>query len=165
MNKDPFFDFIVDKASNTIIVKRTFDADLDQVWAAWTTAELLDQWWAPEGYECHTKSMTFEKGGRRHYLMSGPEGALHWGITTYEEIEKSKRFSGLECFANEDAEITNDFPVSSYSVQFNREETQTLIHHQTVYDTFDQLESSLSYGFKEGTVGAYARLDQLLKDS
>lgn len=41
------FDFTVDKEHNTIHVVREFDASKELVWQAWTTAELLDQWWAP----------------------------------------------------------------------------------------------------------------------
>lgn len=41
-------DFQVDKASKKIFVKREFTAPVEKVWAAWTQAELLDQWWAPK---------------------------------------------------------------------------------------------------------------------
>ena len=48
MNPHLHFDFKVNKENNSIQVEREFAADLDLVWAAWTTAELLDQWWAPK---------------------------------------------------------------------------------------------------------------------
>ena len=48
MNSDLLFDFIVDKENNTIHMTREFQADIQLVWAAWTTATLLDQWWGPK---------------------------------------------------------------------------------------------------------------------
>ena len=57
MNSNLLFDFTVDKTTNTINVRREFDADTDLVWKAWTTSELLDQWWAPKPYRSLTKSM------------------------------------------------------------------------------------------------------------
>lgn len=48
MSKAILFNFLVDKEKNQITVDRSFNAPLDLVWAAWTEAELLDQWWAPK---------------------------------------------------------------------------------------------------------------------
>lgn len=162
MNNKSLFDFIVNKEEHTILVRREFDAKLSLVWMAWTTSELLDQWWAPEGYISRTKSMTFEIGGRRHYSMQAPDGAIHWGITTYEEIEHHQFFRGQECFANEHEEITTEVALSSYHIQFEDLEYRTIIQHVTTFDSMDDLEKSLSYGFEEGTIGAYKRLDDLL---
>ena len=54
------FDFIVDKSTNTVLVTREFDAELPLVWDAFTSKEILDQWWAPKPFESKTKVMNFE---------------------------------------------------------------------------------------------------------
>jgi uncharacterized protein YndB with AHSA1/START domain len=59
MSKAILFNFLVDKEKNQITVDRSFNAPLDLVWAAWTEAELLDQWWAPKPYQTVTKSQDF----------------------------------------------------------------------------------------------------------
>ena len=59
------FDFIVDKSTNTVLVTREFDAELPLVWDAFTSKEILDQWWAPKPFESKTKVMNFEVGGRK----------------------------------------------------------------------------------------------------
>ena len=41
------FDFVVDKAAQTVTITREFAADLSRVWAAFTQADLLDQWLPP----------------------------------------------------------------------------------------------------------------------
>lgn len=48
MNTPLLFDFSVNKENKTIHVTREFAANRELVWKAWTTAELLDQWWAPK---------------------------------------------------------------------------------------------------------------------
>ena len=63
------FDFTVDKSTNTIHITREFAADIDLVWDAFTTAEILDQWVAPKPWKSKTKVMDFKVGGRRFYAM------------------------------------------------------------------------------------------------
>ena len=47
MKKDLLFEFIINKEDHTVNVNREFAGKLSLVWDAWTTSELLDQWWAP----------------------------------------------------------------------------------------------------------------------
>jgi len=63
MNSILQFDIIVNKENNTIQVNREFAANLDLVWAAWTEADILDQWWAPKPYMTITKSLDLREGG------------------------------------------------------------------------------------------------------
>ena len=161
MNK-LFYEFSIDRNVNTILVKREFAAKRNLVWTAWTTADLLDQWWAAEGWISKTKTMEFREGGHRHYLMSGPEGEKFWGITSYSKIETNINFSGEECFADEDAKINEEYPQSTYQIEFIDDGEHTLIVHKTTYSSREQLESSLQYGFEKGTNDAYSRLDGLL---
>ena len=74
MNSSLLFHFTVNKENNTIEVIREFDADLKLVWQAWTTPELLAQWWAPKPYGIQTKSFDFRPDGTWLYAMIGPVG-------------------------------------------------------------------------------------------
>ena len=67
MTNDLAFEFTVDKAAKTVYITREFDANLHLVWDAFTTAELLDQWAAPQPFRSVTKQMDFKVGGRRLY--------------------------------------------------------------------------------------------------
>jgi uncharacterized protein YndB with AHSA1/START domain len=67
-------DFSVEKETATVKVKREFAAPIDKVWAAWTRAELLDQWWAPKPWQARTKVLDFREGGMWLYAMIGPDG-------------------------------------------------------------------------------------------
>jgi len=59
----------------TIRIERTFDAPIDDVWQLWTTAEGMEAWWGPEGFEVKVRKLELRPGGALHYDMiaTGPE--------------------------------------------------------------------------------------------
>ena len=67
MSSNLLFDFSVNKENKTVYISREFNAGLELVWEAWTTAELLDKWWGPKPFVTKTKVMNFEVGGRRFF--------------------------------------------------------------------------------------------------
>lgn len=164
MKNEPLFEFELDEKTNTIKVIRTFAAPLPLVWQAWTKAEILDQWWAPEGYKSSTKTMEFEEGGMRHYCMQGPGDFEMWGITSYTRIEWHLKFSGNEYSANEHAVISEELPPSDYQITFTDEGERTRIEHHTSYQNAEHMKQSLAYGFKEGMLGAFERLDEFFSE-
>lgn len=74
--KELEYGFTVDKHNNTITIICEYDAPLEKVWKAWTTSEMLDQWWGPKPWRAITKSLDFREGGHWHYSMNGPEGEV-----------------------------------------------------------------------------------------
>ena len=87
MPRNLLFDFTVNKENKSVHVTREFDADRALVWKAWTTAELLDQWWAPKPYRNVTKSLDLRDGGLWMYCMISPENEVHWCKADYEKIK------------------------------------------------------------------------------
>ncbi len=157
------FDFIVNKENNTILVTRAFDAPLDIVWSAYTTSEILDQWWAPKPWKARTKKLDFRKGGFWHYAMVGPEGEEHWALAEYLDIEIKKSFTGLDSFTDADGIINKALPQSKWTVSFEDQKDQTLVNFHISYDDLAQLEATIQMGFKEGLTIAMKGLDELLK--
>jgi len=86
MKNSLLFDFTVDKSTNTVFVKREFEADQPLVWDAFTKQEILDRWWAPKPWTSRTRYMNFEIGGRRFYAMCGPEGEEHWSVQALRRL-------------------------------------------------------------------------------
>ena len=104
MKKEILFDFVVDKESKTIKVKRSFHAALPLVWQAWTTAEILDQWWAPHPWKAETQRMDFREGGRWFYAMVSPDGKeRHWCLMNYQTIVPEKYFTSVDAFAKDES--------------------------------------------------------------
>lgn len=160
MNAAILFDFNVDKTNSVITVDRSFAAPRDLVWAAWTKAELLDQWWAPKPWKAETKSMDFRPGGRWHYAMVGPEGEKHWALFDYEVIEDEKRFTGKDAFCDENAVKNPDFHSVSWSNSFEAEsEDRTIVHVHMQFPSLEELEKHIEMGFKEGFTAGLENLD------
>ncbi|MGQ5260876.1 SRPBCC family protein [Micromonospora sp. ZYX-F-536] len=58
-----------------VVVTREFDATPEQIWAAWTTPELITQWWGPSGFRTPLEEITFEPfvGGQFKLTMYSPD--------------------------------------------------------------------------------------------
>lgn len=156
------FDFSVNKDNRTIHVKREFDAGSELVWKAWTTAELLDQWWAPKPFRNRTKAMDFRSGGFWHYAMISPEDETHWCRFDYENIDTERSFSGLDAFCDEEGNINADFSRMHWENVFSKTGDRTVVNITISVDTFETLEKILAMGFKEGFTMGLENLDQLL---
>ncbi len=162
MNKNLLFDFSVNKENKNIHIKREFDADLELVWKAWTTAELLDQWWGPEPWRAETKTMDFREGGFWHYAMVGPEGEKHWSKASYITIVKEKSFTAKDGFCDENGTMNPAFPQNLWENNFIPKENKVQVDMILTFDTLADLEKTIEMGFKEGMTMGLEQLDKLL---
>jgi len=53
-----------------IVLERTYQAPIGDVWALWTTKEGIESWWGPEGFEVKVRSMDLRAGGELLYGMT-----------------------------------------------------------------------------------------------
>lgn len=156
------FDFVVDKANKTILIKREFAAERALVWDAYTQSELLDQWWAPKPWKSKTKKMDFREGGSWHYAMVGPEGEEHWALAKYQRINPKTNFTVKDSFADAEGNVNKLLPESTWNITFSDHGKNTLVKNHLSYDTLEQLEEVIKMGFKEGLTMAMENLDSLL---
>lgn len=165
MNSNLLFDFSVDKENKCVRVKREFAADRNLVWAAWTTPELLNLWWAPKPYRTETKSMDFREGGSWLYAMIAPDGVAHWCRADYQKVSAPETFSGLDAFCDEEGNINTGFPRSLWNNVFSEHGHEATIVDVTIqYDKLEDLEKIIEMGFREGFTMALGNLDQYLAE-
>lgn len=163
MSTNLFFDFSVNKENKTIVIKRAFAANLELVWDAWTTSELLEQWWAPKPYSVQTISMDFAKGGLWHYAMVSPEGEKHYCKAYYQDITLQEMFSYKDAFCNEQGEDLPDMPSMQWHNTFSAGlEDSTVVNVVLQFESEEALENILKMGMKEGFTMALGNLDELL---
>lgn len=162
MNSNLLFNFTVDKANNAIQVTREFSAAPDLVWQAWTTAELLDQWWAPKPYYVQTKTLQFTEGGQWHYAMISPEGDKHWCLADYKTIDPSKSYTSLDAFCDEAGNMNTEMPRTLWTNVFTANEGTTTVNITLQYQSLTDLEKVLAMGMQEGFTMALGNLDELL---
>jgi uncharacterized protein YndB with AHSA1/START domain len=154
-----------DAASKKIHVERDFEAPVDKVWKAWTTPQLLDQWWAPKPWKANTISQDFREGGRWLYYMEGPDGTRHYCLADYSTIIPGKRFVGDDAFCDEKGNKNNDMPSMHWDVQFLPVEGGTKVKVEISFTSEEELEKIIEMGFKEGFAAAHNNLDDLLKEN
>jgi len=53
-----------------LILERTLDASIDDVWELWTTSEGIESWWGPEGFRVVVRDLDLRPGGELLYTMS-----------------------------------------------------------------------------------------------
>ena len=51
-------------------LERTLDASPSQVWQLWTTAEGIEQWWAPDGFRTDVQELDLRPDGELVYTMT-----------------------------------------------------------------------------------------------
>lgn len=162
MNNKLLFDFTVDKATNTVFIKREFNANLSLVWDAFTKQEILDQWGAPAPWVARTKYMDFKVGGRRLYAMVSPEGEEHYSIQDYISISPKTNLKFISNFADKEGNPNPQFKGSENDLSFSESNGITMVETTIKYETLAVLEMMVERGFKEGTVATFENLEKLL---
>ncbi|MEZ5059069.1 MAG: SRPBCC domain-containing protein [Saprospiraceae bacterium] len=162
MKKELFFEFEVNKATNTIEITREFNAEKSLVWQAWTQAEILDQWWAPKPFYTETKSLELKVGGRWLYAMVSPQGDKHWCKADYKKVEKEEVLSWLDAFCDENGNENQIKPRSLWNNVFKEKDGLTTVSITLKHDKLEDIEAMISMGFKEGLSMALGNLDELL---
>ena len=158
---DLLFDFTVDKAAKTVLIKREFDADLSLVWDAFTKAELIDQWIAPKPYTAKTKYQDFKVGGKRFYAMISPEGQERWVLQQYTSISPKTNFKFFNAFADENE--NPELPGSEWDHTFSEQNGTTKVSVVIYNESLERMEKQIEMGFKEGFTMTLNYLDELLK--
>jgi uncharacterized protein YndB with AHSA1/START domain len=87
--------------SINLIMTRTFDAPVEQVWNAWTEPELVMQWWGPDGFIAPLVEMDLREGSTAFLCMSSPDFGNHYSIWHYHKIVPMQRIEYVHKLADE----------------------------------------------------------------
>jgi uncharacterized protein YndB with AHSA1/START domain len=80
-------------------ISRLIDAPPSKVFRAWTTPELLQQWWGPHGMTTPECEMHLWVGGLFRTLMRAPDGAEYPTSGVFLEIEAPSRLVFTDAYA------------------------------------------------------------------
>jgi len=151
-----------DSVNKKLHVTRQFQAPKEMVWKAWTTAELLDQWWAPRPYETVTKSLDFKEGGFWLYHMLSPEGDKHWCRLDYLTIVPQDYYTAIDAFCDEEGTPNTGIPQMTWKNTFTSENNETKVTVEISFEREEDMEKIIEMGMKEGFSAALENLDELL---
>ncbi len=76
-----------------LVLEREIDVPVEKVWAAWTTPELMLQWFTPAPWKTVEVDIELRPGGRNKITMESPEGERFPNIGTYLEVMPNTRLT------------------------------------------------------------------------
>ena len=53
-----------------VVIERTFNVPIDEVWELWTTSDGIESWWGPEGFAVKVHRLDLRPGGELTYAMT-----------------------------------------------------------------------------------------------
>lgn len=71
----------------SLLVRRTINAPVERVFAAWTQPEHLEKWWGPAGVTCSEAEVDLRVGGAIRIANTLPDGSTLWIEGTFEHVE------------------------------------------------------------------------------
>ena len=134
-------------ADNQILIKREFDAPAELVYKAYTTPELVKQWWHANRGEMTVCDIDLRVGGSWRFVMEAPnfgEVAFHG---EYREIVPNERLVSTEVF-----EPFPDSPALDtleLTEQDGRTLLELLVEHQTKQARDAHVESGMEDGLQD----------------
>jgi len=57
------------RSAAKVIIERTYRANIEDVWALWTTKEGFESWWGPQGFRAEVQELDARVGGALRYQM------------------------------------------------------------------------------------------------
>lgn len=80
-------------ASPTLVIRRTFNAPRERVFAAWTDPKLLRTWFAPPGTTIGDVAFDARHGGRYRIAMTASDGDEYVVSGTISEFKQPERLA------------------------------------------------------------------------
>jgi uncharacterized protein YndB with AHSA1/START domain len=85
---------VTDQSAQVLRIERTFDAPPEEVFDAWTSAEVLRRWFhAGPDWETPSADVDLRVGGTVRVVMRRPDGTEHRAGGRYTAIERPHRLA------------------------------------------------------------------------
>ena len=133
-------------ADEQILITREFDAPKDLVYKAWTTPELVKQWWSGERGEVTLAEIDLRVGGTWRYVMTG-EGFEVGFHGEYQELVPNERIVSTEVFEGmPDAASLNTLTLTEAD---GRTLLTILVQHSSKEHRDGHVDSGMEVGLQE----------------
>jgi uncharacterized protein YndB with AHSA1/START domain/pimeloyl-ACP methyl ester carboxylesterase len=153
----------VDEATRTVHIRRTYRADVDRAWWAWTDAEAIGHWWGPAGWAATVHEMDVRPGGRWRFEIAPRDGSMApvRSIATYTEVVPGAELAYDDAFATEDwqPDGTGTFPTA---VTFTPAGVGCTVAVAATFPDVTALRRAVELQMAEGYAEALDRLADLL---
>lgn len=104
-----------------LVITRTFDVPVEQVWKAWTEPQQVMKWWGPTGFTCPLAKLDVRQGGTSLVCMRAPKefgGQDMYSTWHYKDVVPNQRIEYIHNLADKDGKpidpatlnLPSDFP-------------------------------------------------------
>jgi uncharacterized protein YndB with AHSA1/START domain len=143
-----------------LVITRTIDAPRALVFAAFTDAKHLAQWWGPEGFTTPDASADVRPGGALRLDMHGPDGTVYLAGGTFHEITPPERLVFSTTILSETDEKLADILNTLTLIERNGK-TELTLNVRCVYAS--PLVAHHLDGMEEGWLSSLVCLEDYLK--
>ncbi len=91
--------------THNMTLTRTFDAPVEVVWKAWSTADQVMRWWGPTHFTSPLCTMDFREGGTTLVCMRTPDGHDMYNTWRYHHIVPMERIEFVQHFSDVNGNI------------------------------------------------------------
>lgn len=145
-----------------LVFERSIPISPAQVWAAWTTPELINQWFTPAPWRTSDCEIDLRPGGRFHTIMHGPDGQSFPHTGCYLEVVPERRLVWTSCLGP-DFRPANQPPealmITAIITMTPQDDGGTLYRGTAIHKDEASRQQHEAMGFQEGWGKA---LDQLI---
>ncbi|MGV3740758.1 MAG: SRPBCC family protein [Burkholderiaceae bacterium] len=131
-----------------LILTRIIDAPPEKVFQAWTTPDLMKQWFAPSPWTTIFAETDVRAGGSSMIVMRGPDGTEIPCPGVYLEVVPNKRIVATDAFTK--AWELSDKPFMVLDLSFERHEGKTKYTARARHWNTADREAHEKMGFHEG---------------
>jgi uncharacterized protein YndB with AHSA1/START domain len=134
-------------ADDQILITREFAAPRHLVYKAWTTPELVKQWWSGQRGKVTSVEIDLRVGGRWRYVMVANEGFEVGFHGEYREIVPNERLVSTEVFEGfPDGEALDTLTLTE---EDGRTTLTILVQHQSREHRDAHIDSGMEGGMQE----------------
>lgn len=128
----------------TLTLTRTFHAPVERVFQAWSSPELIEEWFGPAGYKSNYAELDFHIGGKYLISLKSGSGKMSWVTGNFTEIIWNEK---IVCTAKmsdkrgnalypSDAGMMSDLPENFFLTvefdEFNHDQTLLTLSHEGI---------------------------------
>lgn len=95
-------------SQTTLVLRRTFAASRERVFAAWTQPEVLREWFKPGDHTIPEMTMDVREGGRYRIIFEDPTGERLAVDGTFREIRTPDHLSMTWAWEEDDAALERE---------------------------------------------------------
>jgi uncharacterized protein YndB with AHSA1/START domain len=143
----------------TVAITRILDVPRDRVFRAWTEADRISQWWAPDGFMIPTCEVDPRPGGIFDLCMRWPEHGDYWMRGSYRDVVAPERIviDGVAYDAKDTPRLE-----ATISATFAEQSGRTKMTTTTTARGSGEIAGSMLDGMEEGWKQAIGHLESHL---